>query len=471
MTVLDRQNFKLELENHEPKFPEELIEQARQDFRDAMRDLALSSAVVENRVAMLCTPVFTSAIDTLAVTAKPGTGIVLAINPEVFSQRLDAENRVKALVHESLHVENKHLMADRSGDAWTLACEVMCNHVMMALLGCGMFQWHPKDEETGAIDTATTEEFAVNPRKIWEKYKADLKKQGKDYVSYAEFTKSDLVCLAELQKMEKLPKPPKGSGGKSEGGWGCAHADGNPDGEQLPFDQDEVDDAMDEVLHDAVRKAGAENDQRFKDALKRMFDQAEGSEKASKMWGDMGIGALFGEAIRRRQVKFWAQWLKRQLGRRLVPGRNLVFNRKTVAVDHQLRRDPILAYKGKTRKTLLWVACDTSGSMSSEQLEWVQKYVGEEKNIDIEYYNFDTNMVKIEYGDAFCGRGGTNFDCIEEEYTNARKKPDALLVLTDGYAPEIEPKDKKRWVWLITHDGDDWPRRKGMSTFKLPAPQ
>lgn len=467
MTQLDRHNFKKELANHDPVFPESLIEQAKEDFKLAMTQLACTSAVIETRIAMLCDPVYTSAIDTLAVTAKPGTGIILAINPEFFSLRLpDTFERIKAVVHEALHVEMKHLHTDHTGENWTLACEVMCNHTMMNILKCQMFEAHPKDEATGVIDTSTKEEFAINPRTVWEKYRDDLKKQNKNYVSYDEFTVSDLVCLSELNKMEKPAKPPRG-----KGGWGCSHSDGAPgnNGQPLPFDPEEVSDSMDEIIDSAVQKA-SQGDDSFKDALKRMFGSAEGSEKASKMWGDFGVGELFGEATTRRQVKFWEQWLKRNLGTRLRPGRNLRFNRKTVAVDHQLRRDPILAYRGKKRVCHLWVAIDTSGSMSTEQLNWVRKYVGEEKSIEVSYFNFDTDLIPIELGDAFQGRGGTNFDCIEEGYSKAKTKPDCVLVFTDGYAPEIEPKDKRKWVWLITADGDDWPRSRGMATYKMPSP-
>jgi hypothetical protein len=475
MTMLDRRNFINELANHEPVPPAELLEFAKEAFLIAMRDLSLTDAVMENRIAMLCEPVFTSAIDTLAVTAKPGTGIVLAVNPWFFVhhpthsatvqktsyQLAGPEERVKAIVHEGNHVEKKHLLTNYTGDAWTLSNEVMCNHDLMSVLKTGMFKAHPVDD-AGVVDTSQVVEFGVNPRKIWEKYRDDLKEQGKSYVDYNTFVSSDLLCMSELEKMTKLPQPPRGRKGE----WNCSHHQG--DG--LPFDQDEVDDSMTEVMDTAHRKATVEGDPRFKDALEKLFKQTQGDEKASKIWGDTGIGALFGQVVQKREVKFWAQWLKRNLASRLVPGRKLIFNKRTAAVDHQLRRDPILVYRGKQYRTLLWVEIDSSGSMGYEQLEWVRKYVGEEKNIDVVFHNFDNDRYPVEWGKPFAGRGGTDFSVIEDAYLAAKRKPDAVLVFTDGEAAHIRPRDHHRWIWLITHHGDDWPKAEGMACYKLPPP-
>jgi hypothetical protein len=494
MTMLDRRNFIEELKASRPCSPE-LESKAREHFSVAMRDLSLSTAVMENRIAMLCDPVFLGPasdpherLTTLAVTARPGTGIILVIDAMFFAgAELDPadlaevlkaahkdanvklissnEGRVWAIVHEGQHVEKKHLLTNYSGPSWDLACEVVSNADVQSTLKTGMLQVFSTDQAAGTVDRSSTEEFGVNPKKIWEKYKDDLKEQGKSYVDYSAFTSSDLACMAELDKMTKLPKPPRGKGkGGASQGWPCPHHGGDP----LPFDQDEIDDAMSEVIDTAVRKATVEKDPRFKSALEKLYKQTKGDEGASKIWGDHGVGEMFGEAVNKREVQFWAQWLRRNIGSRLAPGRALVYNRRTVAVDQQLRRDPILAYRGKKRRALLWVEVDSSGSMSWEQLEWVRKHIGVEKNVDIEYHNFDTARYDIEWGKPFSGRGGTDFRCVEEAYKEARRKPDAVLVVTDGYAQEITPSDARKWVWLITSDGTDWPARAGMACYKLP---
>ncbi len=39
--------------------------------------------------------------------------------------------------------------------------------------------------------------------------------------------------------------------------------------------------------------------------------------------------------------------------------------------------------------------------------------------------------------------------------------PDAIIMVTDGYAAPIAPKESDRWIWLITEGGsDDWIREQ-----------
>lgn len=462
MTVADRRAFIAELEAHDPVFPTEVIEKAKELHLIAMRGLALKNAVLENRLMMLGQPAYTSAIPTLAVTAKPGTGIVMAINPHFAVNQLTSVDWLTwGYGHEGLHLFNKHLLTDRHGDAWELSCECCINHENMATFLTGMPTWHTED---GGI-----EEFGVNPRKIWEKYRDDLKAQGKQYVTYETFIATDLGCFAELSKMTKLPRPPRSKNKESGGAWNCGHHGDN----QLPLDQDEVDDAVNEVLDSAMRKATVEQDPRFRDALRKLAKRTGDDEKASKIWGTLGIGELFGEAVQRKQVKFWAQWLRRQLASRLVPGRRMVYNRKLAAVDHQLRRDPILAFKGKNRERSVMIVVDSSGSMSGEQLEWLHRFVGEEKNLHAEFFCADTELYKLEWGKPFEGRGGTDFQCVDDYVRTMKSKPDAIIMVTDGYVNKVVPGgDPRKLVWLITHDGDDWPARHEtpMATFKLPDP-
>jgi hypothetical protein len=45
---------------------------------------------------------------------------------------------------------------------------------------------------------------------------------------------------------------------------------------------------------------------------------------------------------------------------------------------------------------------------------------------------------------------------------------DAVVVLTDGWAPPVHPPDPQRWIWLIVADGHAWPRDHGMRTVVVP---
>lgn len=471
MTVLDRNKLKAYYEEHEPVPSEELVEEAKALFDKAMFDLSVRSAALENRVAGALHPVFTSGTETLAVASRPGTGVLLLINPWFFAKALcEDSDRVSVLIHEALHLENKHLHVfdDYQGAAqahWTMATEISCNKVLLQLMH-GMPYAHPQLED-GSYDTQAREETGINPDTEYKRYREALRRQGDKPADRDEFFASDEAIYRELSRVQRKRAPKKNSGSSSPSGSDmCGHGAG----EEHDFDQEELDDVMSDVIDGAAaiaRQPGALGDQ-MRDSLKRMFDSADGSEKAEQLWGKYGLGEMFGEPTVRRETEFWSSWLKSNLASRLMPGRRLRFNRKLVAVDHALKRDPILTYRGRQPKTALWVCIDTSGSMDSGVLEEVRQQVGDETKISVEYFCFDTDLYPIEIGDQFQGRGGTDFSCIVEAFERANPKPDCVLVLTDGYASEVKPKEKHRWVWLITPDGDDWPREASMATCRLP---
>jgi hypothetical protein len=469
--------------------------------------LSVSNDIIAARLALLFGSgmAWGCGVERMAVTAQAGTGIVLAVNPHFVLGELDGPNPqlncAFGLGHEASHVINHHLHVGYSGPAWDLATEIRVNHDIMRSLKCGMPEVYVNPEDplyecksckakhnasdlgantsdcsacssTGTL-TRATEEFGINPRKMWEKCRDDLKKQGKTPPSYDEFVATDLGCMAWLSKMEKLPTPPRRRGGKGATGgrspWPCEHHGGEP----LPLDQEEVDSAAEEVLETVYRKATAEQDPRAKEALQRLHEATKGSESADKRWGLIGIGALYGEPVERRQVRYWEQWLRRQVGSRLVPGRRLIYNRRLAAIDTQLKRDPVLAYRGKTRKRAGDVICDSSGSMSADQLNWVRDRYGDEPNLELRYWCADTEMYPMDWGKPFRGRGGTDFTCIDTYLRELRRKPDFVVIITDGYVEKLVPGgDPRKLVWLITHDGDDWPARHDppMACYRLPAP-
>lgn len=71
-------------------------------------------------------------------------------------------------------------------------------------------------------------------------------------------------------------------------------------------------------------------------------------------------------------------------------------------------------------------------------------------------------------GERVFGGGGTSFQAVADyvegrtEVRGARfeERADAIVVLTDGFAPHITPAEPDKWIWLITQGGDDWPERR-----------
>lgn len=130
--------------------------------------------------------------------------------------------------------------------------------------------------------------------------------------------------------------------------------------------------------------------------------------------------------------------------------------------------------EGDVDRSLLVVAVDTSGSMTTEFLEFIAKMVGTDENMDIVYLYFDAECTHFEAGDTMGGGGGTNFASVEnwlqrhrQDPLLAGRYPDGVLMYTDGYAPVIEPEFPDKWFWLITPDGDTWPEDHGMKCYGM----
>lgn len=130
--------------------------------------------------------------------------------------------------------------------------------------------------------------------------------------------------------------------------------------------------------------------------------------------------------------------------------------------------------EGDVDRSLLVVAVDTSGSMTTEFLEFIAKMVGTDENMDIVYLYFDAECTHFEAGDTMGGGGGTNFASVEnwiQRHRNdpmlAGRYPDGVLMYTDGYAPVIEPEFPDKWFWLITPDGSTWPEDEGMKCYGM----
>ena len=49
---------------------------------------------------------------------------------------------------------------------------------------------------------------------------------------------------------------------------------------------------------------------------------------------------------------------------------------------------------------------------------------------------------------------------IDDYAAELEEPPDAVIVLTDGYAAPLVPREPDRWIWLILPGGNPWPASK-----------
>jgi len=440
---------------------EAVIARARRYKEEALLDFGMELSVIASWLYTKCHHhIPTTAIDTAAVMASGDGTCLLLYNPTFFCE-LGLDGVKFVLFHEARHLIQRHLFAEselRADPVFTLAAEVTINHVAMTRLGRTTLPTLRRvDPDDG---TTTTEPTGVDPHAIHALYLADLRAQGLDALSYADFVDTDASVYAELKRMSDPPVPPPL----------CVHvilgADG--DGSDDGLDGETVDRVASEVLR-SVLLAARRGDRHARQELLDLLSRTDGAtDRISRLWGDLGAGFLRGSTQRTRRVEWWQQWLVDVLASKLRDGERLVYPKKRGALLAALGHDPILARRGLERTKVVVVAYDTSGSMPGHVVDWLTELVGKADNVETHWLSFDGIVMPFKPGERVYGGGGTNFqnvaDWVEGRLTieglgRFEESVDAVLMLTDGYAPAITPADPDKWIWLITEGGDDWPER------------
>lgn len=257
------------------------------------------------------------------------------------------------------------------------------------------------------------------------------------------------------------PGDGKGEGeGEGQGGGGKD----NVDTKDLIFDGSTFSDMSAEELLSQAR--------RVRDSAKDLL------RKAVREQGGVGRGLL---------PDGLEEWLAEYLAEPIIPwweifatrarmSRNSKFNRSPSVPNRALSAlsevDPrIIASPGRVRDKAwrIFLCVDTSGSMSSESLEIVKSELSHmlsvDESMEIRYMQGDAAIhmdVVLHTGDAIpgqmIGRGGTDFDAYfihMNQYTaDDEKKPDLVVVYTDGYAPPVATHNRLPIdvpvIWLVT---------------------
>lgn len=430
------------LKNHEPVPTPEEQQEAAELVSSALRSLALTSTILSSIIMSMMRRIYTSAADTLAVTLG-GNGLpILMVNPE-FAKKLGKDGLVFVLSHEAYHLVKEHLHADpllRENPNWTLAVEAGVNRSVLRHLG------------KNAMPLVDGEPSGVDPVKMYDSYRAALKKAGLEPVDKDVFYSTDLACLAELDRMPRPPKMKQTVCLHSQPGQGKGEDGSGSDVGKPVLDKDEVDKLVGRAMATALHEAKANGNKAAAEELLQLMDE---NPQASKLWGDLGVGSLRGETTQTRKTDLWAKWVADSIASLRDEGTRLQYPRKLAGVMHIVGER--LTPNGYEMRKQGVVAIDASGSMSSEFLNKVAAIVGEDESLDIEWLSFDGHVWPFKPGEAMQGGGGTNFQIIDDYVADLDEEPDFVLVITDGYAPKFTPRDPNAWIWLITPDGDGWP--------------
>lgn len=454
----------------------ELTSSAVQKKDSALGVMALGAAkFAANGLSNVVYQLPTTDVDTFAVTMSGDGAKYLLLSPE-FCDSLETQSDVIfCLSHEWMHIALRHLVRNedrRDDNRQVMAEEIVINALLLAQL---QRQDMPKRmvDVDGVMKAVAT---GIDPREAHKKYVAAGKKAGlADLVDYNTFTGDEHTCYSELCR---LPEPPKQSNDGScvhASNQGGAPADGQGGKPQL--DQETLDDLVRQAIQQTMTEARRGNDQAKEELLKLAAATENENPEAQKMWGLYGIGGLRGQTDAAAKVSWWKQFLRQALASRLEPGSKLIIPRKRMGVTMQLEQDPMMVRRGMEPRSVVDIYLDTSGSMPQGVIDEVAKLVGEIPGAVARFYMFDGVVMKLVPGETVRGGGGTNFqncidvaeDRIEVEGDEDRSlgTPDAVIMLTDGYADHVEPAEASKWIWLITPGGDSWPGAAGMACHEV----
>ncbi|MFJ4682161.1 hypothetical protein [Streptomyces sp. NPDC088789] len=431
------------LERYRPADPA-VVAEARRLKEAALLDFGLTESAVASWLYTKCHhQIATTAVDTAAVVASGDGTCLLLYNPDFFvGLGLDGVKFV--LFHEARHLVHRHLFAEpglRADPVFTVAAEVAINHVALVRL---------RRTRLPLLDGRPT---GVDPREVYTAYEADLTAQGLEPVAYGTFVETDLRVHTELRRMRRPPVPASRLCPRLTEG-------------AVPADQETVDAVVGSALLNALLAArrghpGAEAE------LLDLMDRTGDGSRAARIWGTLGAGVLRGRSARTGTVDWWQRWLVDVLASRLREGERLVYPKKRGALLAALGQEPMLSRRGPVREKVLVIALDTSGSMPDRVIEWLTGLVGGIDGVAAHWLSFDAVVMPFEPGERVHGGGGTSFQVVAD-YVEGRTEvrgrrldvtPDAVIVLTDGFAPTITPAEPDKWIWLITADGDEWPER------------
>ncbi|MFF9909607.1 hypothetical protein [Streptomyces sp. NPDC013457] len=422
---------------------ETVIAEARRLKEAALLDFGLSGSAVASWLYAKCRhQIPTTAVDTAAVVASGDGTCLLVYNPGFFVS-LGLEGVRFVLFHEARHLIHRHLFVEpelRSDPVFTLAAEVSINHVAMVRLG------------VRELPSRDGRPVGVDPWEIHTAYREDLRAHGLEPVEYREFIATDMSVYGELKRMAHPPVPAPAL---------CPRLSHD----EIPADQETVDTIASSVLLNSL--LAARRGHTVAEAeIGELLDRTDGaSDRVTRMWGRLGAGLLRGQTPRTARVDWWQRWLVDVVASKLRDGERLVYPKKRGALLAALGLDPMLSRRGPVRDKVLVIAYDTSGSMPDHVVGWLTELVGGIDGVEAHWLSFDAVVMPFRPGERVYGGGGTSFQAVAD-YVEGRtlvdgrpfeENPDAVVMLTDGYAPPITPAEPDKWIWLITEGGDDWP--------------
>jgi len=313
------------------------------------------------------------------------------------------------IMHENMHKCYRHLttwrsLYERDRRVANQACDYVINIQLLDMDPDGKLLHMPKDKNTGAAIGLVDARFrGMDTRQVFD------------------------ILMQEKQD---------GGGGGGDGDGDGEQSDGGSDSSG-GLDQHDWEDAVNGMSKEEQEQLGRDIDQALR----------QGGIYAGKVGGNMPreIGELLKPKVNWREVL-------RRFVRTSLKDRDSVSWRR--AHKNYLWQDVILpSIMGKRVKSLV-IAMDTSGSIQGpilteflSEMNAIVRDIGADR-IDVLYWDTEvaghetykgTNK-DIVHRTNPRGGGGTDPDCVVDFMHEHELKPDALIMLTDGYMHSNKPK-------------------------------
>lgn len=435
-----------------PPDPQALIE--ARDIVEQMvnKKLPTSSLTLTSVILAVTRHVYANkeAFPTMQVQLAADRIPVLGVGVD-FVVELDTPDDVMfILAHEAMHLVRQHLREVDpkllTDEMFTMVQEAWINQYVMDLT----------HRQMPTIDGKPT---GVDPKKFYDWARKTANEQGiTGFPKIGEFYISEDTAWRWVSQLNKQKRPGQnfcnheGDEGGDPGDPGDPQP-GNGNGSDMKpvLDPGALGELVEKALEVTLREAVNENNKAAQEELKKLMQAAEGNEKAQKIFGDMGAYELLGQTTPERKTQLWDRLVAKALASLIKDGDRLTFNRKRP-------HERVFSPRGKRAEKQIVIAIDTSGSMAyGDALTKIEKLIGKTK-AKATWLAWDGAVWPFEPGGELRGGGGTDCRVVDQWINdNMRTYPDAVICVTDGFFQHFTPSKSKRWIWLLTQNGDHWP--------------
>lgn len=352
-----------------------------------------------------------------------GSQINLHLNTFVYNQ-LSLENQTKILIHELLHLVDRHAarQGNRDQELWNMACDIAINQMIP---GIPITQIVKMKELLPDITTGIPREV-LTEKEVGGLTPDNLKQtDGSQLVFPANLFAEEYYNLL-LKHTSKDQNP--GSSGLDTGNQLVKEADLHP--------------------------TWANSNKSPRDLLEAVVGKAA-KEAADRSQGNIpdNIKVYLQDLSRVRTP--WRRILRIFTARQVFEKRYLTFKKH----NKRLMEEGLPGLK-KEKRLQLVAAIDTSASISQpELLAFASEILTIKKTgVDITVIECDC-QVKTAYklkkviNSHFSGRGGTDFRPVWKYLEENRLRPDGIIYLTDGKG-EAPLKSPYQTLWALTPNGD-----------------